>query len=81
MMNWRTDIVNRQSFGLCNDGMGYSYHMDKSLIISPNIGYKLFQNADLQVYSQIFSGDKADEYGPNRLGLDQAYYLKLIVRF
>ena len=55
--------------------------MDKSLIISPNIGYKLFQNADLQVYSQIFSGDKTDEYGPKRLGLNQAYYLKLIVKF
>lgn len=55
--------------------------MDRSLIISPNIGYKLLQNADLQVYSQIFLGDKTDEYGPKRLGLNQAYYLKLIVKF
>jgi hypothetical protein len=55
--------------------------VDKSLIISPTIGYNLFQNTDLQLYSQVFYGDETDEFSSERLGLNQAYYLKLTVKF
>lgn len=55
--------------------------VDKSLIISPGINYSFFQNTDLQLYSQIFLGDETDEYGAKRLGINQVYYLKLIVKF
>ena len=55
--------------------------IDKSLIISPGINYSFFQNTNLHVYSQIFIGDDTDEFGPARLGADQVYYLKLIVKF
>ena len=55
--------------------------VDKSLIISPGIDYDLFQNADLQVYSQIFVGDENDEFSPSRLGVNQIFYIKLTVKF
>lgn len=55
--------------------------VDKSLIISPGIRYNLFQNADMQIYSQMFFGDESDEYGPKRLGASQVYNLKLTARF
>ena len=54
---------------------------DGSFITSPGIKYSLFQNTDLNLYSQIFFGDKGDEYGSERLGGDQIYYLKLTVKF
>jgi len=55
--------------------------IDRSLIISPGIIYSFFQNTELQIYSQIFLGGNTDEYSSKRLGADQIYYLKLIVRF
>jgi hypothetical protein len=55
--------------------------VDGSFIISPGINYSLFQNTDLNLYSQFFSGDETDEYGPARLGGDQVHYLKLTVKF
>jgi hypothetical protein len=55
--------------------------VDRSLILSPGISYSLFQNTDLNLYSQIFFGDETDEYGPARLGGNQIYYLKLTVKF
>jgi len=55
--------------------------VDKSLIISPSINYDLFQNTDLQVYSQLFFGDKTDEFGPDRLGVEQIYYVRMTVKF
>ena len=55
--------------------------IDKSLIISPGIAYNLFQNTDLQIYSQIFLGDENGEFSPSRLGVDRAFYLRLTVRF
>lgn len=55
--------------------------VDKGGVISPGIKYSFFQNADLQLYSQIFFGDETDEYGPSRLGVDQVYYLKMTVKF
>ena len=55
--------------------------VDGSSILSPNIQYSLFQNTDLHLYSLIFFGDEDDEYGPERMGGDQIYYLKLTVKF
>ena len=55
--------------------------VDGSSIISPGVRYSLFQNTDLDLYGQMFFGDEIDEYGPERLGVNQAYYLKLTVRF
>ena len=55
--------------------------LDKSLILSPSIGYDLFQNADLQIYSQIFFGDKTSEFGSDRLGVNQIYYVRMTVKF
>ena len=55
--------------------------VDGSSIISPGVRYSLFQNTDLDLYGQMFFGDGADEYGPERLGVNQAYYLKLTVKF
>ena len=55
--------------------------VDGSSIISPGVRYSLFQNTDLDLYGQMFFGDKIDEYGPERLGVNQAYYLKLTVKF
>lgn len=55
--------------------------IDKSLIISPGIRYNIFQNADLQVYNQMFFGNEFDEYGPGHLGVSQVYYLRLTVKF
>ncbi|MBM3211885.1 hypothetical protein FJZ33_06690 [Candidatus Poribacteria bacterium] len=55
--------------------------LDRSLILSPNIGYTLFQNINLQIYSQIFYGNNDDEFSPKRLGINQAYYTKLIIKF
>lgn len=55
--------------------------VDGSFIISPGMRYSLFQNTDLDLYTQVFFGDETDEYGPERLGGDQVYYLKLTVKF
>ena len=55
--------------------------VDGSFIISPGMKYSLFQNTDLNLYSQFFFGDETDEYGPARLGGDQIHYLKLTVKF
>lgn len=55
--------------------------VDGSSILSPGIQYSLFQNTDLHFYSLIFFGDEDDEYGPERMGGDQIYYLKLTVKF
>jgi hypothetical protein len=54
---------------------------DGSFILSPGMSYSLFQNTDLNLYSQIFFGDETDEYGPARLGGNQIYYLKLTIKF
>lgn len=65
-----------------NAGLFVLWNMvDKSLIISPSISYDLFQNTDLQVYSQLFFGDKTDEFGPERLGVNQIYYVRMTVKF
>jgi len=55
--------------------------VDRSFILSPNMKYSLFQNTDLSLYSQMFLGDETDEYGPERLGINQIYYLKLTTKF
>ena len=55
--------------------------VDRSFILSPGVNYSLFQNTDLNLYSQMFFGDETDEYGPTRLGGDQIYYLKLSIRY
>jgi len=55
--------------------------VDGSFILSPGINYSLFQNTDLNLYSQMFFGDETDEYGPARLGADQIYYLKLTLKY
>jgi hypothetical protein len=55
--------------------------VDRSLVFSPGINYSLFQNTDLDLYGQIFLGDDGDEYGPERLGVNQIYYVKLTVKF
>ncbi|MFC1716374.1 hypothetical protein ACFL6S_22065 [Candidatus Poribacteria bacterium] len=55
--------------------------VDGSFVLSPGIQYSLFQNTDLNIYSLIFFGDETDEYGPERMGVDQVYYLKLTVKF
>ncbi len=55
--------------------------VDKSLIVSPNVGYKLFQNTNLQLSSQIFFGDKDGEFSPERLGINQVYYVRLTIKF
>jgi len=55
--------------------------VDKSLIISPGLDYDFFQNTDLQVYSQILSGDENGEFSPSHLGVNRAFYVKLTVKF
>jgi len=55
--------------------------VDGSFILSPGINYSLFQNTDLNLYSQMFFGDETDEYGPARLGADQIYYLRLSLKY
>ena len=55
--------------------------VDGSIIASPGVKYSFFQNTDLDLYSQFFFGDEDDEYGPERLGGEQVYYLKLTVKF
>lgn len=55
--------------------------VDGSVIASPGVKYSFFQNTDLDLYSQFFFGDEDDEYGPERLGGEQVYYLKLTVKF
>ncbi|MFQ6039500.1 MAG: hypothetical protein ACE5PV_01485, partial [Candidatus Poribacteria bacterium] len=55
--------------------------IDRSFILLPAINYSLFQNTELNLYSNIFFGDETDEYGPGRLGGDQVYYLRLTVKF
>jgi len=55
--------------------------VDGSSILSPGIQYSLFQNTDLHLYSLMFFGDENDEYGSERMGGDQVYYVKLTVKF
>ncbi len=55
--------------------------VDGSIIASPGVKYSFFQNTDLDLYGQFFFGDENDEYGPERLGGEQVYYLKLTVKF
>ena len=55
--------------------------VDGSSVLSPGLQYSLFQNTDLNLYSQFFFGDESDEYGPERLGGNQVYYVKLTVKF
>lgn len=56
-----TDLLDLSAFGIINLD-------DKSIVIAPQLMYRIFQNVEISLLGSWFAGDQTDEFGYQQLG-------------